>query len=257
MAMPITAIAQLPEKKYYQKFSVILVDDVKTRNRCLKLRYDVFANELGASLCNSNNELDIDVFDPHCDHLAVFDNQTNEIVATTRLLDHRASQHTDGFYSESEFNLSRILDDNLNYLEVGRTCVHPEYRRGSALPMLWQGIARFVVENRTDYLFGCCSIPLSGGDKYITNVMRYLRDSHFSPAELRVQPRVPLRLDKENQGKADDVVLPTLLKAYLRQGAYICGEPHWDAAFGVADVFVLLECSKITQRYTKHFIDRI
>jgi putative hemolysin len=257
MAMPISAIAQLPETKLHHKFSVILADDNKTRERCLKLRYDIFANEMGAKLYNSDHQLDIDAFDPHCYHLAVVDNRTNEIIATTRLLDQTGSQQTGGFYSESEFNLTRIVKPGLRYLEVGRTCVHPDYRRGSALPMLWQGIARFVVENNIDYLFGCCSIPLTGGDKYITNVMHYLREYHFSPDNLRAQPRIPLRLDATHQHNADDVVLPTLLKAYLRQGAFICGEPHWDAAFGVADVFVLLECSQITQRYTKHFIDRI
>ncbi|MGD8783374.1 MAG: GNAT family N-acyltransferase [Thioalkalispiraceae bacterium] len=257
MAMPITAVAQLPQNKLHQKFSVILVDDDKTRERCLKLRYDVFATEMGANLHRNNRELDIDEFDPHCQHLAVFDNRTNEIIATTRLLDQAGREQTGGFYSESEFDLKHILKPALRYLEIGRTCVHHEYRRGSALPLLWQGIARFVVENRIDYLFGCCSIPFSGGDKYITNVMHYLREYHFSPIELRAKPRIPLCLDKHIQHQADDVILPTLLKAYLRQGACICGEPYWDAAFGVADVFVLLECSKITQRYTKHFIDRI
>ena len=48
-----------------------------------------------------------------------------------------------------------------------------------------------------------------------------------------------------------------LLKAYLRQGAVICGEPYWDAGFGVADVFVLLQSDQISNRYVKHFIDRI
>jgi len=257
MAMPITAVAQLQDSKLHQKFSVILVDDPKTRDRCLKLRYDVFATELGASLHSSTYGIDIDAFDPHCHHLAVIDNRTNEIVATTRLLDQSGSQHTGGFYSESEFKIDKIFQPGLRYLEVGRTCVHPEYRRGSALPMLWQGIARFVVENKIDYLFGCCSIPLAGGDKYITNVMHYLRTSHFSSPDLRVLPRIPLRMDYLTETQADDVILPTLLKAYIRQGAYVCGEPYWDAAFGVADVFVLLECSKITQRYTKHFIERI
>ncbi len=256
MAMPISAFAQLPEKKFSQKFSVILVDDEKTLNRCLKLRYDVFATELGADLQNDNTEIDIDIFDPHCHHIAVFDNRTNEIVATTRLLDNAGSEKTSGFYSESEFDLSHILRDGQRYLEVGRTCIHPEYRRGSALPMLWQGIARFVVENKIDSLFGCCSIPLSHGDNYISHVMHYLRERHFSPESLRVKPRIPLRLNPISS-KANNVLLSTLLKAYLRQGAYICGEPHWDAAFGVADVFVLLDSSKISHRYTKHFIERI
>lgn len=253
--MPISAIAQLPENNLNKKFSVILIDDKKTRDRCLKLRYDVFATELGANLRSIDREIDMDVYDPHCHHLAVFDNRTSEIVATTRLLDDAGSKTTGGFYSESEFNLSQILREGKRYLEIGRTCIHPEYRRGSALPMLWQGIARFIVENNIDYLFGCCSIPLSNGDKYLSHVMHHLRTNHYSPDSLRVQPRIPLRLAEV--GKADDVLLPTLLKAYLRQGADICGEPHWDAAFGVADVFVLLECSKISQRYTKHFIERI
>ena len=86
--------------------------------------------------------------------------------------------------------------------------------------------------------------------------MTHIRDKHFSTPECRVRPLIPLRLDP-NGPLADDVILPTLLKAYLRQGAVICGEPYWDAAFGVADVFVLLQCDQITNRYVKHFIDRI
>ena len=256
MAMPITAVAQLTEKQYSPKFSVILVDDDKTLTRCLKLRYDIFATELGADLHDNTHGMDTDIFDPHCHHIAVFDNRTNEIVATTRLLDNAGSRKTSGFYSESEFDLSRILRNGQRYLEVGRTCIHPEYRRGSALPMLWQGIARFVVDNNIDTLFGCCSIPLSNGDRYISHVMHHLREKHFSPDSQRVLPRIPLRLSPIGV-KADDVLLSTLLKAYLRQGACICGEPHWDAAFGVADVFVLLDSSKISHRYTKHFIERI
>ena len=256
MAMPVSAVAQLAEKNFSQKLSVLLVDDVKTRDRCLRLRYDIFANEMGADLRSNNDEMDIDDFDPHCHHLAVFDNRTNEIVATTRLLDNTGSKQTGGFYSESEFDLNNILKPDLRYLEIGRTCIHPEYRRGSALPMLWQGIARYVVENNIDYLFGCCSIPLSNGDKYIYSAMQNLRKKHFSVETFRVTPRIPFRLN-ETLPKAVDILLPALLRAYLRQGAKICGEPHWDAAFGVADVFVLLECDRISQRYSKHFIERI
>jgi len=87
-------------------------------------------------------------------------------------------------------------------------------------------------------------------------VMHHLRDRHFSSAQNRVRPLIPFRMETEIP-HADDVILPTLLKAYLRQGAVICGEPYWDAAFGVADVFVLLQCDQITSRYVKHFLDRI
>ena len=260
MAMPISAFnnlaSQTPEHKRQHRFTVIVADDERTVHRCLELRYDIFANELGATLNTNTRKVDMDRFDPHSHHIAVIDNHTNEIVATTRILDNHGSQQTNGFYSETEFDLSNILKLDQRFCEVGRTCIHPEYRRGSALLMLWQGISRFVVENQIDFLFGCASIPFSNGDKYLNNVMRHLREKHFADESLRVTPRIPLRL-MENNSKVDDVILPTLLKAYLRQGALICGDPYWDAAFGVADVFVLLDSNEISARYNKHFIERI
>lgn len=266
MATPISALENrlnrgvinpaenLPRRQ--PRFTVIEAEDEKTRRRCLELRYDVFATELGASLSTQHHQIDMDRFDPFCHHLAVIDNQTSEIIATTRLLDNPGSEQTNGFYSETEFNLQNILRLNKQFCEVGRTCIHPDYRRGSALLMLWQGIARFVVRHNIDYLFGCASIPFSSGDRYLNNIMRHLRDTHFAPAELQVRPHIPLRLN-EVQGKTDDVMLPTLLRAYLRQGALVCGEPYWDAAFGVVDVFVLLDSMNLNRSYQQHFIERI
>ena len=250
------ALAESRELKKEKKFSVFLAENEATKYACLKLRYDIFANEMGASLPSDRNGLDQDQFDDHSQHLAVFDNHSNEIVATTRLLNNAGSQQTNGFYSETEFDLSNILSKPFQFTEVGRTCIHPDYRCSSALPMLWQGIARYIVENKIDYLFGCASIPFFNGDKYLRSVMHHLRAKHFSSAELRVHPRIPVRIE-EIGPHADDAILPTLLKAYLRQGAVICGEPYWDAAFGVADVFVLLNCEQITDKYSNHFISRI
>lgn len=102
---------------------------------------------------------------------------------------------------------------------------------------------------------GCASIPLSAGDGYISSVMQHLRMQHFSSDVFRVQPLVPLRLaDYEH---TEDVILPTLLRAYINQGAVVCGDPYGDASFGVADVFVVLDCNKITCRYKKYFMERV
>lgn len=256
MATPAHVLQTRLETQPQQKFRVELATTTQTREDCYRLRYNVFANELGAEVRGHEPGMDKDRFDDHCKHIAVFDNRSNELIATTRLLDNQGREQTGMFYSETEFDISAIVDNNTSYLEVGRTCIHPQYRRGAALPMIWQGIARYIVENKIDYLFGCASIPLSYGDKYIQGIMTHLRLHHFSSPEQRVRPLLPLRLEKDGP-RADDVILPTLLKAYLRQGAVICGEPYWDAAFGVADVFVLLECSKLTDRYIRHFVDRI
>lgn len=237
-----------------QRFSVSLArtdDDIK---RCLKLRHEIFAVEFGANINTIEQGLDKDRFDDYCQHLMVVDNRTNQLISTTRLLISDDTKYTNGFYSETEFDLSDILIEGRRYMEVGRTCVHPDYRNGSALAMLWQGIGSLVSMNKIDYLIGCASISLSGGFHYVESIMHHLRDKHFSSEDLRVTPRIPLQIQDIHH--ADDVILPTLLKGYLRQGAVICGEAYWDAAFGVADVFVLLDSDNISKRYVKHFMNR-
>ncbi len=235
------------------KFIAEVVTSPEYVKECFRLRYDIFAGEMGAKI-DSSERLDIDRFDAHCAHLAVFDTQTGKIIATTRLLTDADADHTGGFYSETEFDLSSIVSMSGRFMEVGRTCIHPDYRKGGVLAILWQGIAKVVARRKIDYLIGCASLPLSSGDQYINSVMHHIRTRNFSKPEARVRPLVPLR--QVETTLVDDVIMPPLLKGYLRQGALICGEPYWDAEFGVADVFVLLDCEHIAARYQKHFMQR-
>ena len=237
-----------------KRFIVRLAENNDEIEECMRLRYRIFAQEMGARLSSKMPGIDQDRFDDYCKHLMVFDASSGEVIATTRLLLEVDAIHAGLFYSETEFDLHQVLKQPGNFMEVGRTCIDPEYRKGSVLAILWQGIASIIIENDIDYLIGCASISLHGGDSYINSVMTTLRKHYFSPSDLRVIPRVPLSLEKESI--VDDAVLPTLLKGYLRQGAVICGEPHWDAEFHVADVFVLLHCDKISDRYQRHFIER-
>jgi putative hemolysin len=237
------------------RFVVTLATSPDNIEACLRLRYQVFAGEKGATLHQTEEGIDRDRFDDYCKHLMVFDSKTNQVVATTRLISDSDRKLTGCFYSETEFNIDTILSIPGRFMEVGRTCIHPAYRRGAVLALLWQGIARIVSLCKVDYLIGCASIPLSGGERYISSVMHHLRYHHFIEQDKQVQPLVPLPQAELND--VDDVILPTLLKGYLRQGALICGEPYWDAQFGVADVFVLLDTDKIAARYQKHFIERL
>lgn len=255
MASPCSALDDLSKPQSTGRFSVSLAKDEPQRMACYRLRYSVFANELGADVRGSQPGIDKDRFDDHCQHVMVRDNHSGELIATTRLLDRDGHRHTGMYYSQTEFEVGNLLDGEDHFVEVGRTCIHPDYRRGAALPMLWQGIARFVVAREVDYLIGCASISLADGDAFAHAAMNYVRQHHFAPPEQRVYPRIPLRLDSDAP-LADNVILPTLLKAYLRQGAIICGEPYFDADFNVADVFVMLDCQGIANRYVRHFIQR-
>ena len=241
-------------KSSSRRFSVRLAENKAEIEQCLRLRYRVFAQEMGARLSSNDEGIDKDRFDDFCKHLMVFDNETGNVIATTRLLISEDAEKSGLYYSETEFDLEQILSQPGRFLEVGRTCIDSESRKGAVLAILWQGIAEIVIKKNVDYLIGCASISLRDGDTYITSVMHALRNKHFSPNTLKARPLVPLRLEKQ---LADDVLLPPLLKGYLRQGAMICGEPHWDAEFNVADVFVLLPCEQMSQRYQRHFFERV
>lgn len=219
------------------------------------LRYCVFGLEMGAKLESAERELDADDFDPHCQHLLVRDSESRRVVACTRLLSDAAAERLGRFYSESEFDLAPILALPGRKLEVGRTCVAQEYRQGSAIAVLWSGLAGFIHLNRFDYLFGCASMPLGEQDLQAAAIMNRVRRQAFAPESLRVAPRRPL----DAATVADDVLdapLPALLRAYVRLGACACGEACRDADFGVADVLMLLDVKDLNPAYSKHFLER-
>jgi putative hemolysin len=256
MSTPTILDIQNPESTLYSRgsFVVTLATGRDEIRQCQRLRYQVFAREMGARLHSKIDGLDQDDFDEYCMHLMVMDTSTDELIATTRLLTSEAALRAGGFYSETEFDLTNIHNIRGNMLEVGRTCVHPDYRNGASLPMLWQGLARLVVMHNIDYLIGCASIPMSHGPLYVNSIMAYIRQNHFAPEAHRV---IPLHSLPANDAEDTmEVILPTLLKGYLKLGALICGEPSLDEDFDVADVFVMLERDKLAGRYVRHFINK-
>ncbi|MCB1874958.1 MAG: GNAT family N-acetyltransferase [Chromatiales bacterium] len=224
-------------------------EDVRLSQR---LRHRVFAEEMGARLDCPDAGMDVDRFDPHCHHLLVRNAETGEVLGSTRILLQREVRKTGGFYSETEFDLGRILTCTKSFMEIGRTCVHPDYRSGAVIGMLWAGIAGFMNANQVDYLMGCASIPLDLGADHVHAIMAELRNKHYAPVTRRAFPKVALpEMQNGHQGRID---MPALLRAYLRVGVEVCGEPHWDRDFNVADVFVLLDRRRINERYLRHFV---
>jgi len=218
-----------------------------------RLRHKVFAEEMGAQLDTTVPGLDHDKSDDFCEHLVVVDSKTSEVVATTRLITNESAIKSGGFYSETEFDLSNILGNGYQFLEVGRTCVDAQYRSTTAINHLWKGVARAAVKRKVDYLFGCVSIPMNDGGEYITTLMNYLRGKYWSEDALRVTPRKQVSyVDLPAQV---NVVIPSLLKRYLNLGAVVCGEPCYDRDFNVADIFVIVDATKINQRYERHFFN--
>lgn len=219
-----------------------------------RLRHRIFCGELGARLHSLKTGLDMDRFDPYCHHLLVKDRALNKVVGCTRILTDSQAAMAGGFYSETEFDLSRILMLPGRFMEIGRTCVHPDYRTGATISLLWLGLARFMAAYGYDHLIGCASIPLHSDDCQALPVIDYLRRHHLSPEHLRAYPKRPL--PARDVTAMGTVNIPALLKGYLRLGARVCGEPCWDPDFNVADVFVLLMRARLNQRYARRFVER-
>ncbi|MEO6697457.1 MAG: GNAT family N-acyltransferase [Gammaproteobacteria bacterium] len=231
-------------------------EDIRAAQR---LRYQVFVEEMGAGTGDAVSRIEQDEFDPYCIHLLVRDAaHHNQVVGCYRILTGDEAARAGSYYSQTEFDLGRILGLPGRFMEVGRTCVHPDYRNGATVSLLWQGLARFMMTHKFDYLMGCASIPLDKGMDYITALYAALNEQHSSPPEQRVYPHLPLFNSMPHHVAGPvPIAIPALLNAYLRMGAVVCGEPAWDPQFNVADLFILLAARRIHTRYARHFIERV
>jgi len=217
-----------------------------------RLRYSVFAGEMGARLPATSLRIDEDRFDAHCEHLVVIDRAEDRVVATYRILAPDSARRAGGYYSEASFRLELldVLRDRM--VEVGRACVHPAYRSGNVMLLLWSALTRYLVERGHDYFVGSASIGLEDGGHAAASIYHQLCSRYLSPEDLRVFPRRRLALETLNVGKI--VQTPPLLKGYLNMGAWICGEPSWDPEFDCADFPILLPLARMHSRYARHFL---
>ena len=202
-----------------------------------RLRYRVFGDEMGATLPDAELGLDRDRFDPYCDHLLVRDEESGLVVGTYRMLPAREARKLGGFCSEQFFALG-ALGDAPGLVEVGRACVHPRYRNGTVLRLLWGGLARYLVESGFERAIGCASIFIGDDPASAEGACRYLVDGHLAAPAWRVTPRVPFPMDAGSVPSRHAV--PPLIRGYLALGAEVCGPPAHDAEFGTADVLVTL-----------------
>jgi len=246
-------VAEQPRRAARAKLHVTLAATESEILEAQKLRWRVFADELGARLPSRTRGVDRDIYDPHCDHLIVRDEADGRIVGTYRILPPQAAREVGSYYSENEFDLTRFAHLRNRIVEIGRSCIDPDYRTGATIALLWAGLARYMRENGHEYLIGCASIGMQDGGHNAAGIFRAL-DAHMAPPEYRVFPRHALPLDRIEASASPEI--PPLLKGYLRAGAWVCGEPAWDPDFNTADLLIMLPMARVDSRYSRHFVER-
>ncbi|RRQ74790.1 GNAT family N-acetyltransferase [Streptomyces griseofuscus] len=251
----VSTLDRPPQPAAPARYTVALARDEDDVRAAQRLRYDVFAGEMGAVLTTPRPGHDIDAFDAHCDHLLVRDTVTGQVVGTYRLLPPERAAAAGRLYSEGEFTIDALDTIRPGLVEVGRSCVHPDHRDGAVIGLIWAGIARYMTDRGHEWLAGCCSIPLADGGALATATWDRVRAKHLAPEEFRVRPLTPWTPNAE--APAGRTELPALLRGYLRLGAWVCGEPAHDADFGVADLYVLLSMRRVNPRYLRHFLSLV
>lgn len=228
------------------------------------LRYQVFYEEMGAIPSPEVRRLerDYDRFDDVCDHLLAIDparsNGRPFVVGCYRLLRKSVAERHGGFYTADEFDISSLMDYPGEVVEVGRSCVHRDYRTRAVLQQLWGGIADYLKRYRIGVLFGCASFP--GTDpEAVTEQLSYLHHFHLAPAGLR--PRAldhryvemakiePTWLDERKAITA----LPPLIKGYVRLGGFVGDGAVIDYQFNTTDVCIIVQTEHISAKYHRHY----
>lgn len=237
------------------EFSVRLASTDADRRAAQALRYDVFVRELGGggALVDHENGLERDRFDPYFDHLLVFHTQSDRVVGVYRLMRDDQAIRAGQFYSEDEYDLSCLKSTGRRLLELGRSCLHRDFRGGMALYHLWTGLARYVEAHDIDVLFGVASFH--GTDpQAIAQPLSMLNHAHLAPPELRVRARPEhfQRMDLVSPEQLDRrravVEMPALIKAYLRLGGFVGEGAYLDHAFNTTDVCLVLDTARMNDR---------
>ena len=229
---------------------VLLAREPADVDRALRLRYRVFAEELGACLDPAQG-IDCDVFDPYCQHLIVRDRASAAVVGTYRVLLPEQAAELGRLYSDGEFTLTRLHALRPSMVELGRSCVDADYRSGAVIMLLWSGLGALLAQSSARYLIGCVSVSIRDGGHFAASLYSRLARTHLSQESVRVWPRQ--RLEIERLDHRLEVVPPTLLKGYLRAGARLLGEPHVDAEFACADFPMMLDLGALQSRYRRRF----
>ncbi|MBB5516439.1 putative hemolysin [Rubricella aquisinus] len=227
-----------------------------------RLRYIVFVEEMGAHASDADraDRLERDRFDPYFDHLILVDQARgagdimDQVVGVYRVMRGAVARDGIGFYGADEYDLSPLQSRTREVLELGRSCVHRDYRSGMAMHLLWSGLGQYVIDHDIEVLFGVASFH--GADAApLAQPLSYLHHMHLAPADLRVRavaehftPMDILPLEEVDRREAL-MAIPPLIKAYLRLGGYVGEGAFIDHAFNTVDVCLLMDTGKMQSKY--------
>jgi putative hemolysin len=264
----IKAILRARYKKKIESFKAKINIEINKKNYIIKtasnqdeleqvltLRHQVFLEELLHK--KRLIEVDFDKFDILCDHLMIINKSDDSLIGTYRL---NCSKFSNDFYSATEFNITAILELPGDKVELGRACVHPDYRNGMTIALLWKGLSEYMTVSESRFFFGCSSIK-SLDYRHILNIYNALVNSGSLIHLPDVKPigkfkskslkKLVKSQDPDYKEQEIDIMnqLPPLLKSYIKAGAKVIGQPALDKDFQCFDFLTLLDFQNADKKY--------
>lgn len=247
----------MPEPK--QDFTVKLAETEEELRAAQALRYEVFVQELGGdgALVDHDAGLERDRFDPYFDHMLAIDNSNGQVVGVYRLLRGEQAEKIGQFYSDDEYDLTVLQNSGRRILELGRSCLHKDYRGGTAMYHLWNGLSQYVLSHKIEVLFGTASFHGTNIDA-LAAPLSLLHHNHLAPEDLRVRAKAYQSMDlipaEDLDRRTAMLQIPALIKAYLRLGGFIGDGAFVDHAFNTTDVCLILDTARMNERQRKIYV---
>lgn len=240
-----TLTSPLRQKPSQNQFRFGWVDNLKELQEVQRFRANQFSHQFGISF---EDGLDQDLYDFGCEHAVLREKWTGEIVAYTRLKlfqGHEIGQS----YSAKEFDVVPNFSHLPNILEIGRTCVHPQFRSGKALSMLWLNLVPKVLWSmRAKYLMGCVSIHLEDNlaRAYYTHRQIQQLGGHQI---IDIRSKRAFEPERPEYSFPQDERMPKLFDTYLGMQSKLSKQAFYDEDFKCLDYFVFLEINKIATSF--------
>lgn len=242
---------------------VRLAEDEAELRAAQALRYRVFYEERDAKPVGdmAESRRDHDEYDPVCDHLLVLDEGRSgdeAVVGCYRFMRRDGAATLGKFYTAGEYDIARLVESDLELMELGRSCIAADYRNKASMTLLWRGIAQYVLRFDIDMMFGCASLVGVDPDA-LAPELTYLHANHLAPEPFRVRALDAL-FTPMDRAKPEDIdmkralaKLPPLVKGYLRLGGWVGDGAVIDPQFNTTDVCVMVKTDQVTDKYFKHY----
>jgi len=240
-------------------FDLALASSDAEIRQAQRLRYDVFIEELGGdgTLVDHDARIEADRFDPHFDHLLLRDRRRApgaDVVGVYRLMRADQAEAAGQFYSEDEYDLGPLRASGRRLLELGRSCLHRDYRGGTAMLHMWNGLADYIAAHGIEVMFGVASFHGTDPER-IKGPLSLLHHRHLAPLDIRPEARpsgyqaMDLIAEADLDRKAAIRDTPALIKAYLRLGGFVGQGAYIDRPFNCIDVCLVMDVARMSERH--------